>query len=335
MDDPAVPDERPPYWSKCENMTFLELYRYLDHAVAKRSDPLDPSDEPRPRSDSEAELLALCDMLQAKADAPMPKPTYDGPEPPGEFTPSYELRSLYSKRKRHEKRVDQAYRDGESEVYIEHVEEELAEVERDLYPVETKERQKHDERIDEYLDARSAYRDRVRQWEAEEEERQRTKGKRDEIVRRMYRRVKRAPAPRTSPPRVMETLPFEIAAPGERTNDHIRAYYQEVLSRGQRRRFLQERFEKMLALPWTNWRKGIAGKKGYIVLMFEHTDKVLLECPIYPNAMFVLNSGEERLLKMKKPELIASDEVERIFHSGDWYRRVREALDLPPTSEER
>jgi hypothetical protein len=119
-----------------------------------------------------------------------------------------------------------------------------------------------------------------------------------------------------------------LAKPGERTNDHIHAYYREVLSPRQRRRFEKERLDKMLALPWSNWRRGIAGKFGYIVLMFEHTDKVLLECPLYPNAIFVLDSGGERLLKMEKQELIASDEVKRIFHSGDWYRRVKKELGI-------
>jgi hypothetical protein len=44
----------------------------------------------------------------------------------------------------------------------------------------------------------------------------------------------------------------------------------------------------------------------------------------------VLNSGEERLLKMNKQELIASGEAKRIFHVGDWYQRVKQALEIPP-----
>ena len=49
---------------------------------------------------------------------------------------------------------------------------------------------------------------------------------------------------------------------------------------------------------------------------------------MYGNAIFVLDSGEDRLLKMNKQELIASDEVKKIIHVGDWYRRVKQALEL-------
>lgn len=102
-----------------------------------------------------------------------------------------------------------------------------------------------------------------------------------------------------------------------------------MLSRGQLAGFDQERLDKILALPRSGLLKGRAGFYGYIVLQFAHTEKVLLECPVYANAIYVLNSAEERLLKMNKQELIASDEAKRIFHVGDWYRRVKEALDIP------
>jgi len=101
-----------------------------------------------------------------------------------------------------------------------------------------------------------------------------------------------------------------------------------VLSRGRLEGFSQERLDKMLELPRSNWKKGRKGFEGYIVLMFAHTDKVLLECPVYGNAIFVLDSGEDCLLKMNKQELIASDEVQRLVHAGDWYARLKKALDI-------
>ena len=39
-------------------------------------------------------------------------------------------------------------------------------------------------------------------------------------------------------------------------------------------------------------------------------------CPVYANAIYVLDSGEERLLKMNKQQLIASGEAKRVFHTG-------------------
>jgi hypothetical protein len=51
-------------------------------------------------------------------------------------------------------------------------------------------------------------------------------------------------------------------------------------------------------------------------------------CPVYANAIYVLDSGEERLLKMNKQQLIASGEAKRVFHTGDWYRRARKQLRI-------
>ncbi len=146
----------------------------------------------------------------------------------------------------------------------------------------------------------------------------------------MRREVKHALDPeRASGHKRMSILPFELAAPGERTDDHsIYRYFREVVSRGRLDGFDQDRLGKLLALPRSNWAKGKAGSYGYIVLMFDHTEKVLMECPVRDNAIYVLDSGEERLLKMNKQELIASGEAKRIFHRGNWYQRVKETLDI-------
>ena len=37
MSDGDASSERPPYWAKCEKMTFLELYRYIDRASDRLS----------------------------------------------------------------------------------------------------------------------------------------------------------------------------------------------------------------------------------------------------------------------------------------------------------
>src|SRR3712207_6829706 len=97
----------------------------------------------------------------------------------------------------------------------------------------------------------------------------------------MHRRARHVPA--AGP---ITTLDFELAAPGEGGNEHVLGYFRGVLSRGRLEGFSQERLDKMLELPRSNWKKGRKGFEGYIVLMFAHTDKVLLECPVYGNAIF-------------------------------------------------
>jgi len=39
-------------------------------------------------------------------------------------------------------------------------------------------------------------------------------------------------------------------------------------------------------------------------------------------------SGEKRLLNFNKQELIASDKVRRIFHTGGWFGRVKKASEI-------
>ena len=149
-------------------------------------------------------------------------------------------------------------------------------------------------------------------------------------MRKTRQRVENAFAPER--PRAIgsvTTLPWEFAPPGQRTDDHVvYGYYREVLGRVGLKGFDQERLEKILALPWNGLLKGKAGFYGYIVLTFDHTEKVLMDCPVRDNAVYILDSGDERLLGMDKQELIASDEVKRIYHTDGWYERVKRALGM-------
>jgi hypothetical protein len=92
--------------------------------------------------------------------------------------------------------------------------------------------------------------------------------------------------------------------------------------------FSQDRFEKKLALPRSGWQKGKAGFYAYIALIFDHTERVVLACPVEGNAIYLFHSGEDRLLAMNKRQLRESGEVKRIFHTGDWYRRLKDELGI-------
>ena len=336
MNESAAPAE-PPYMERVRAMSFAQLARFIENALERLSGSSVPDDElPRSRQ----ELLALCDMLPAKADAenknaPMPQPpNYEGPDNPGPFIPSDKLNSLYAKRERYEKHADDAYEDatygGGSKVLQEWTEDQLRKMEeQELYPVERSERGRHAKLVAEYEQARRPYRDSYQRWAAERSRRQEAEVRREVTVRRLYREVNRAFDPaHGSGPRRVGTLPFEIAASGERTNEHVYAYYREVLRRGELAQFDQDRLDKILALPRSGLLKGKAGFYGYIVLQFDYTEKVLLECPVVGNALYVLDSGEERLLRRNKQEHIASSEAKRIFHTGIWYRRVKKELGI-------
>ena len=76
MNDSTAPNEQPPYWGKCETMSYAQLKRFIHDAVERLSYLSVSANEELPRS--QEELLTLCDMLKAKADAlkehaPMPE----------------------------------------------------------------------------------------------------------------------------------------------------------------------------------------------------------------------------------------------------------------------
>ena len=291
---------QPSSMDRFEEMGFAQLRTFIHDAAERLADPSFTAKDEFPRS--REDLLTLCDMLKAKAaalkdDTPLPeRPAYDGPPDPGYFfTPSDELRALYGELERAEERVTYQIEHGGG-VYLDYIQDELEKVKQKVAPKEGREKQEHDERLRAYREAHDPHRRRIRSWRAEvaqAKKRREAEATRDELVRRTYRKVERAFDPkRASGPKDMSDLPYEIAAPGERTDDHIRAYFREVLRRGQLDGFDQERLDKVLALPWKNWRKGRAGVYGYIVLTFAYTEKVLLECPVRDNAIYVLNSGE-------------------------------------------
>ena len=195
--------------------------------------------------------------------------------------------------------------------------------EQELYPAEERER-RHTKLVAEYEEARKPYRESYQHWAAERSRRQEVEANREATVRRLYREVKRAFAAKT-----ITTLPWEIAAAGEGTDDRaVYSYYQDVLRQGGLEGLDKERLDMILSLPRSGLLKGRAGWHGYIVLTFDHTEKALMDCPVPDNAVYVLDSCEKRLLKMNEPQLRASGEAKRIFHTGDWYQRVKREFGI-------
>lgn len=338
MNEPAAPSEQPPYWEKCEIMNLPQLGRFIYDALRKRSEPSVPTDGSTPLS--RPEFSDLVGLMQAKADAQrddtrMPaRPVYDGPVAPLVYSYQNELQAAYSSRDEALDRLEDAYRylDGENRIQQRH--RELKEAERAIPTIKAEAERKEEEclqRRRQYEQAREPYERSLSAWKREVarvERRREDNDKRQALVDRARRRVDEAFKPKRDPDmRAPITRDFEIAPPGERSDEHVRAYYRQVVGRDRLEgEFSQDRFEKMLALPRSGWQKGKAGFYGYIVLMFDHTKKVVLECPVENNAIYLLDSGKDRLLAMNKQQLRESGEVKRIFHKGDWYRRLKDEL---------
>jgi hypothetical protein len=300
--------------------------------LKRLSGPSALADEELPRS--EKEFLKLCEMLSAKTNElkedaldPLPQePTYDGPADPWFFEPSAELAALYAKREPYTRRRDNAHEDGSTQIFIEYLEGELKKVQREVAPVDNSEKQAYNKRLADYRLARDAHIRHVRSWRAKvekENKRQQREANRERAVTKAYREVKRVFRPEPT-----GCVQWEILPPGEATNNRVRLHYEQLQRAGRIAEIDQDRLNKALALPWEDWRPGRGGVENYSVFTFAHTQKVLLECPAYGNAVYVVNSGEDRWLMMTKQELIELGEAKRIIHAGDWDRRVKQALDI-------
>jgi hypothetical protein len=336
MSDPAAPGGLPAYWGKCEEMSYARLRWFIEHALEMLSSSSAPAEGELPST--EEEFLALCGMLIAKAEAlkegappPIPnRPKYVGPRNPGwEFAPSSELASLYSKRKRAERRVDDAYRDYESEVVTEWVERELEEVEREIAPLERREQEEYYKQRREYREARNDYESRIHIWEEEKRENsQEAEAERDRTARLMYRKVKRAFEPGTAVP--TREVGWRFLPPGEVSDEDLLRHYDYRQRRNPLVRYDLDRIRKALSLgPNGRW---VEREKfgDYIVFTYPFTSSALMECPIVGNAIYVLHSDPERWSGTPKQELIAEadrgGEVTRILHQGGWFERVKKEL---------
>jgi hypothetical protein len=77
---------------------------------------------------------------------------------------------------------------------------------------------------------------------------------------------------------------------------------------------------------------GREGWKGYVVFTFESTSRVLLECPIEGNALYVLDENWKTMLGLSKGEIRERHQGQhvRVVHRGDWLSRAETALASPP-----
>lgn len=341
MPEPARPAEGPPYWPDCETKDLPRLRMFIHDALTRRSEPKVPTDGSTPLS--KRQFLDLVDLMQGKADmlkedTRMPtRPVYEGPTAPSSYSYQYELEAANRRKDEALERLEDAYRyrDGENRIRQRH--RELKEAEHAVAAVKAEGRRSEEEyrrQLREYRQAREPYELEFSAWKRKVETAQRRRGandKRQALVDGARRMVAEAFKPKRAPDmRGLITRNFEIARPDEQGDEHVRAYYRQVVGHGWLEgEWSQDRFDKMLALPRSRWQKGKVGFYGYMVIEFAHTEKVVLESPVEGNAIYVLNSGEDRLLGKNKRQLRESGEVKRIFHSGnDWYRRLKDEIGV-------
>jgi hypothetical protein len=157
----------------------------------------------------------------------------------------------------------------------------------------------------------------VRNWERKPRERERGEDR------------GRAPNPEYVRPTV-NNLPWRLLPPGEVSEDTVLKHYEGLARRIPHTRYEPERIRRAFSLEPNACYVGTDEFYGYVVFTFPHTEKALLECPVYGHAIYILDSNWRRLSRLSKQELLADRTrgVRKIVHRGNWFARVQNALGL-------
>lgn len=121
---------------------------------------------------------------------------------------------------------------------------------------------------------------------------------------------------------------WEVLPPGENIGQFIYKILPVIQSRLQKKTFDPKRIE---AISKLNPDKAYIGKTefdGYFVFLFEDSDKVVLECPWYGNAIYLLSKEHwPTLSKLSKSNLLNSKtgHVTRLIHDphGNWLQHLK------------
>jgi hypothetical protein len=151
---------------------------------------------------------------------------------------------------------------------------------------------------------------------------------REGIVDRLGRDIRKAFRPDADMP--ASRLPWRLLPPGELAVERLRIHYKTLQHRNPHVRYDPERLARALSLGPERCYIGTDEFEGYVVFTFVGTDRVLLECPVYGNAIYVLGPDWRRLSKMSKQELLSGRPhgVDKIVHKGNWFGRAKRALGI-------
>jgi|SRR5215203_2632678 len=287
------------YLDRCREMDFSELLQFIEDSLESFSEPDPAYDRPH----TEEEFWHLMRMLREKGDIPKLEPVR------WVYEPSEKLKARRDKLERLRTHLKNAHGDPSVKKRdIQQMQERLPGLEREVARLASEERSDHELRLAEYRHQANDPRVRVV----------------ERVARTIDRTFRAQPTGR---------IQWQPLPPGEATPGKIRRHYKDRLrSEGRLDKFDENRLDKATELPFVEWwvpTEGFGGFDAYSIFSFAHTEKVLLECPIYGNAAYIIPSGEESWIDKTKQQLIDSGEAQRIPHQGEtWDAKVRQALDL-------
>lgn len=133
-------------------------------------------------------------------------------------------------------------------------------------------------------------------------------------------------------PSAIDAFPFELLPPGTKelwpmierelklSRAHSHSLYGHTTD--------WNRFRQIKLLDPTKCHLGKKSWTGYVVYEFAYTSRVVLECAIEGNAVYILPSDWKNMIHLSKAGIRKEyeDRCTRVNHTGNWIRRVRKAL---------
>lgn len=133
---------------------------------------------------------------------------------------------------------------------------------------------------------------------------------------------------------IVNRLPWRILPEGEWLSNVLTGHYKNLSfkNKWQGKKFDENRLMKIESnLNPTHCYVGEKDFEGYVVYCFDWTDKVVLECPIYGNATYVISGNWQEIASVSKwiARYKHSKQVAAIHHSKLWFEKLKSSLRSP------
>jgi len=144
----------------------------------------------------------------------------------------------------------------------------------------------------------------------------------------------------------VKEVPWEILPQGTWGPDELAKFYRKYAKTNQEARLCHERltaiqarfkpFECLRGPQRTRrWNEELPGWQGYHVFRFKRTEKVIAECPMEGNAVYILSGKWKEMIQHSKKYIRDHypDDYTKVVHKGDtqaWLTRVSKALKRTP-----
>lgn len=123
-------------------------------------------------------------------------------------------------------------------------------------------------------------------------------------------------------------VPWSILPPGEYPFDRILRHFAELA--GESNLKIDEgRLRLIYSLNPTAIYIGTTDEfRRYVIFYFEAEQKAILECPVFGNAIYVIDGDWKELSMLTKEELLRyyQNHVRRVIHKGNWFDRLTYTL---------